>query len=42
MDLLRALQHTNHLTILMVTHEGQLAGLADRCVHMEQLSRISG
>ena len=40
LETLRELQRTGSQTLIMVTHDSQLAALADRRVSMEQLSRV--
>ena len=40
LDILRALQRGGSQTLIMVTHDPQLAALADRRIHLEQLSQI--
>lgn len=40
LETLRALQRTGSQTLLMVTHDPQLAALADRSTQIEQLSRV--
>lgn len=37
LQVLRELQHTGNQTFIMVTHDPELAALADRCIHLEQL-----
>jgi len=37
LEVLRELQHTGNQTFIMVTHDPELAALADRCIHLEQL-----
>lgn len=37
LEVLRELQHTGNQTLIMVTHDPELAALADRCIHLEQL-----
>jgi ABC-type lipoprotein export system ATPase subunit len=39
LKVLRALQRTGNQTLLMVTHDPELAALADRRIHLEQLHR---
>ncbi|HEY7347162.1 MAG TPA: ABC transporter ATP-binding protein [Ktedonobacterales bacterium] len=39
LETLRDLQRTRHQTLLMVTHDPQLAALADRQMHLEQSSQ---
>ncbi len=39
LEVLRELQHTGNQTLIMVTHDPQLAALADRRIHLEQLQR---
>lgn len=39
LDVLCELQRSGDQTLIMVTHDSQIAGLADRCIHLEQLSR---
>jgi ABC-type lipoprotein export system ATPase subunit len=39
LEVLRELQHTGNQTLLMVTHDPELAALADRRIHLEQLQR---
>ena len=39
LEVLRALQRTGNQTLIMVTHDPELAALADRCLHLEQLHR---
>lgn len=36
LGVLRELQRTGDQTLIMVTHDPQIAGLADRRVHLEQ------
>ncbi len=40
LEVLRALQRSGHQTLVMVTHDPELAALADRRVHLEQLRRV--
>jgi ABC-type lipoprotein export system ATPase subunit len=40
LETLRELQRAGRQTLLMVTHDPQLAALADRRIHLEQLSRV--
>src|SRR5712692_8655529 len=40
LEILRELQHTGSQTLIMVSHDPQLAALADRRIHLEQLSRV--
>lgn len=40
LEALRELQHTGNQTLIMVTHDPQLASLADRRIHLNQLTRI--
>jgi ABC-type lipoprotein export system ATPase subunit len=40
LETLRTLQRTGSQTLLMVTHDPQLAALADRRIQLEQLSRL--
>lgn len=40
LDVLRELQRTGSQTLILVTHDPQMAALADRCIHLEQLSRM--
>jgi len=40
LEVLRALQHSGNQTLVMVTHDPELAALADRRVHLEQLRRV--
>jgi ABC-type lipoprotein export system ATPase subunit len=40
LEVLRALQRSGHQTLVMVTHDPDLAALADRRVHLEQLRRV--
>lgn len=35
LDVLRELQRTGSQTLIMVTHDPQIAALADRCIHLE-------
>ena len=37
LEILRELQHSGSQTLIMVTHDPQLAALADRRIHLEQL-----
>ncbi len=37
LEVLRALQRSGNQTLVMVTHDPELAALADRRVHLEQL-----
>ncbi len=37
LEVLRALQRSGKQTLVMVTHDPELAALADRRVHLEQL-----
>lgn len=39
LEILRELQHSGSQTLIMVTHDPQLAALADRRIHLEQLRR---
>ena len=39
LEVLRELQRTGNQTLLMVTHDPELAALADRRIHLEQLQR---
>lgn len=39
LKVLRDLQQTGSQTLLMVTHDPELAASADRCIHLEQLHR---
>ena len=39
LEVLRALQRTGNQTLIMVTHDPELAALADRRLHLEQLHR---
>src|SRR5712691_6118425 len=39
LDVLRELQHDGNQTLIMVTHDPQLAALADRRIQLEQLGR---
>lgn len=41
LEVLRALQHTGNQTLIMVTHDPQLAALADRRIRLEQLRRVN-
>ncbi len=40
LETLRELQRTGSQTLLMVTHDPQIAALADRRIHLEQLSHV--
>lgn len=40
LDVLRELQRAGSQTLIMVTHDPQVAALADRCIHLEQLSKV--
>ena len=40
LDILRDLQRTGSQTLIMVTHDPRLAALADRHIHLEQLSQV--
>ncbi len=40
LEILRELQHSGSQTLIMVSHDPQLAALADRRIHLEQLSRV--
>ncbi len=40
LEVLRALQRSGNQTLVMVTHDPELAALADRRVHLEQLRRV--
>jgi ABC-type lipoprotein export system ATPase subunit len=40
LEVLRALQRSGHQTLVMVTHDPELAALAGRRVHLEQLRRV--
>lgn len=40
LEVLRELQRTGGQTLIIVTHEGQLAALADRCIQLDQLHRV--
>ena len=40
LEVLRALQRSGKQTLVMVTHDPELAALADRRVHLEQLRRV--
>ena len=40
LEILRALQRAGSQTLLMVTHDPQLAALADRRIHLEQVSHV--
>jgi ABC-type lipoprotein export system ATPase subunit len=40
LEVLRELQRSGHQTLVMVTHDPELAALADRRVHLEQLRRV--
>jgi ABC-type lipoprotein export system ATPase subunit len=42
LDILRDLQRTGNQTLVMVTHDPQLAALADRRIHLEQLGQVGG
>jgi ABC-type lipoprotein export system ATPase subunit len=39
LGVLRELQHSGNQTLIMVTHDPELASLADRRIHLEQLHR---
>ena len=40
LDVLRELQRAGSQTLIMVTHDPQVAALADRRIHLEQLSKV--
>lgn len=40
LDVLRAQQRTGSQTLILVTHDPQIAASADRCIRLEQLSHI--
>ena len=40
LEVLHALQRSGQQTLVMVTHDPDLAALADRRVHLEQLRRV--
>jgi ABC-type lipoprotein export system ATPase subunit len=40
LEVLRALQRSGSQTLMLVTHDPELAALADRCIPLEQLSRV--
>src|SRR6266702_1896333 len=40
LDVLRGLQRAGSQTLIMVTHDPQVAALADRCIHLEHLSKV--
>ncbi len=40
LEVLRALQRSGKQTLIMVTHDPDLAALADRRMHLEQLRRV--
>ena len=39
LEILRKLQRSGRQTLIMVTHDPQMAALADRRIHLEQLRR---
>ena len=39
LEILRELQKVGSQTLIMVTHDPRIAVLADRCIHLEQLSK---
>jgi putative ABC transport system ATP-binding protein len=41
LDILRELQRSGSQTLIMVTHDPQLAALADRRIHLEQLRHVA-
>ena len=40
LDVLRELQRAGSQTLILVTHDPQVAALADRCIHLEHLSKV--
>ncbi|MFL5628900.1 MAG: ABC transporter ATP-binding protein [Ktedonobacteraceae bacterium] len=40
LEILRALQRSGSQTLIMVTHDPQIAALADRRIHLEQLRQV--